>query len=522
MSLAWLGFPGWVLFVGLLPLLLLDDYFVREQSRFTSVSYWGHVYLAFLVWNGLATWWVMHATPVGAVLVVFLNSFLMSLVFWLAHLMRRRTQGNLGYLAYVVFWLSFEYFHYHWEIEWPWLTLGNGFANNVKVVQWYEFTGVLGGSLWVWMVNLLLFGVLRRYAASRRLKTVRWQVAMLGFVVLLPVIYSLYRYNAYSEKEDPREIVVVQPNIDPYSEQHDDAAVNDKLEKFIRLAEAEITPTTDFIVGPETVFEQQWEEENIPLYPQFSRLAGLTAASPHAALIIGASTYHIYREGEKVPASARLMRDGITRYDYYNSAIFTDKAGRLQVYHKSILVSGVEKMPFRKYLRFLEKFIIDLGGTTGSLGIQPEPTNFITSDSTQVATLICYESAFGGYLARFVRKGAGLVFIITNDGWWKNTPGYRQHFSFSRLRAIETRRSIARAANTGISGFINQRGDVLQQTSWWKEAVIHGQINVNNELTFYVKNGDYLARISLFASVLLILFLISLSLRGDKKSPHQF
>ena len=150
----------------------------------------------------------------------------------------------------------------------------------------------------------------------------------------------------------------------------------------------------------------------------------------------------------------------------------------------------------------------DLGGTTGSLGRQMEPTNFVLKNGTKVAPVICYESVFGGYLAQYIRKGAELIVVITNDGWWRNTPGYKQHFSFSRLRAVETRRSVARAANTGISCFINQRGDVFQPTPWWTETAISGEVNLNDEITFYVKYGDYIARVSMFAGALLLLFLI--------------
>ncbi len=161
-----------------------------------------------------------------------------------------------------------------------------------------------------------------------------------------------------------------------------------------------------------------------------------------------------------------------------------------------------------------------MGGTTGNLGSQEESSVFIADDSIKIAPVICYESVFGDYINSFVKKGAELIFIITNDGWWRNSPGYKQHFSFARLRAIETRRSIARAANTGISGFINQRGDVIQQTAWWQPDAISGELNVNDKITFYVKHGDYIARISLFMSVLLILYLISAELQKDKKNPH--
>ena len=133
-------------------------------------------------------------------------------------------------------------------------------------------------------------------------------------------------------------------------------------------------------------------------------------------------------------------------------------------------------MPFMKYLGFLKDIVFDIGGTSGNLGRQDEPSKFTAKDGVKIAPVICYESVFGEYVTQYVKKGAGLIFIITNDGWWRNTPGYKQHFSFARLRAIETRRSIARAANTGISCFINQRGDVVQPTSWWEKVVNSGEI----------------------------------------------
>ena len=133
----------------------------------------------------------------------------------------------------------------------------------------------------------------------------------------------------------------------------------------------------------------------------------------------------------------------------------------------------------------------------------------MAGDGTKIAPVICYESVFGEYITSYVQKGAQLIFIITNDGWWKNTPGYKQHMSFARLRAVETRRSIARSANTGISCYINQRGDVMQPTKWWVEASVKGKLNINSTITFYVKYGDYIARISLFSSILLLMIMLS-------------
>jgi len=514
LSLAWLGFPGWILFVALLPLLFLDDFFVNEKENYRGVSFFGHALLAFFIWNLVTTWWIMHASPAGAATAIILNSFFMALIWWLGHTARRRFSKNLGYLALIVFYLSFEFLHYHWDIEWPWLTLGNGFANNVKMVQWYEYTGVFGGSLWVLTVNILIYKILKKLVKKESFRHFLIEWISLAFIMLLPLSLSFGMYFNYSEEKNPKEIVLVQPNVNPYSESYTVAAEKKKLQKFIGLARKEAGNNTDFIVGPETVFERypEWEVSRIEYLQAYRELNNLIQGYPEAELMIGLSSSKIYGPGEKPSETARSMNG--TSYDVYNSALFINRAGESQLYHKSILVSGVEKVPYMKYLGFLKNLIIDLGGTSGNLGRQDEPTNFIASDGTEIAPAICYESIFGEYMTEFVRNGAGFIFIITNDGWWKDTPGYRQHLSFARLRAIETRRSVARAANTGISAFINQRGDILRQTDWWEDAVIKGTLNANNRITFYTQQGDYLARIASFLSVLLLLWLLTEKLRG--------
>lgn len=509
LSLAWLGFPGWTLFFAFIPLLFLDHYFVENKSEFRGVSFWGHAFLAFFIWNITTTWWIVHATAAGAAMAILANSFFMSLVWWLAHSARRNFKLNLGYIALLVFWISFEYFHYHWDIEWPWLTLGNGFANNVKMIQWYEYTGVFGGSMWVLMMNIVLFSIIRSVMKKRVPALIVFRSAAFILLLVLPTVISLIIYSSYVEKENPKNVVIVQPNIDPYSESYDLQAENQKMETFIRLAKTKADAETDFIVGPETLFENPsyWNEDQLQSNGQLRQLSGFLKSYPKAEMIFGVSSFKTYPDKKSAPPTARTRNN--KTYDMFNTAIFLDRAGEVQIYHKSVLVVGVEKMPFMKYLGFLGDVVINIGGTSNSLGRQDEPSNFVTKDGVQVAPVICYESVFGQFVTQYVQKGAQLIFIITNDGWWKNTPGYKQHESFARLRAIETRRSIARAANTGISCFINQRGDVSESTTWWTETAIKGSINANDKLTFYVKYGDSIARISLFVSILLLLFLMT-------------
>jgi len=508
LSLAWLGFPGWILFVAWLPLLVVDKYFVDRKEAYRGVSFWGHALITVFIWNILTTWWIMHATLVGAIMAIVANSFLMSLVWWLGHAARRRFNSNLGYIALIAFWISFEYFHFHWDIEWPWLQLGNGFANNVKIIQWYEYTGAFGGTLWVLSINFFIFKLLDLLSKGLHTRRSLATGVTLLLLIFVPVILSNRMYSNHEEKDHPKKITIVQPNVDPYSEEYNMQAEILKKDHFLELAERVSDSETDFIVGPETVFENPWywDEGKLKSNQFLSEMKQFTSLYPKAELLFGVSSFKIYPSEDLATPTARKSK-GIL-YDRFNTAIFVDRNGEEQIYHKSKLVVGVEKMPFMKYLGFIRDIVIDIGGTTGSLGRQEEASVFTSVDGTKVAPVICYESVFGEYVTDYVKQGAELIFIITNDGWWKNTPGYKQHMSFARLRAIETRRSIGRAANTGISCFINQRGDVSMATSWWVEAAISGTLNTNDEITFYAKYGDYIARVSLFFGGLLVLLMI--------------
>ena len=119
------------------------------------------------------------------------------------------------------------------------------------------------------------------------------------------------------------------------------------------------------------------------------------------------------------------------------------------------------------------------------------------------------EAVYGDFLADSVRRGAQVMFVITNDGWWGDTPGYRHHFAYARLRAVETRRAIARCANTGISGFISPRGEVLERSGWDEPAMLENTIPTNDALTLYVRGGDYIVRLCLLVLGLSLLYFVA-------------
>ena len=137
--------------------------------------------------------------------------------------------------------------------------------------------------------------------------------------------------------------------------------------------------------------------------------------------------------------------------------------------------------------------------------------------SGKIAPIVCYESVFSEFVATQTNIGAQLLCVITNDGWWGDTPGYKQHFSFARLRAIENRRWLIRSANTGKSGVINPAGEIVEETRWGAEKALSSEVQLLNTKTIYTVLGDYLGRSSAFLSVFIFIFAISKKIKPKNR-----
>jgi len=503
------GFAPFLL-VSWLPILFFEEVCATDGTRRSRKFLFFGAYFGFIVFNLLTTWWVKHASFFGAVAAVFCNSLFMALVFLLFHEVKRRKGSTIGYLSLVTFWIAFEHLHMDWDLSWPWLTMGNGLAGMPILAQWYEFTGVLGGSFWILTTNILLLHVMYSLIAFSQRYLLRRRLILAVISMVIPVAISVFIYYSYSEKSDPIDVVVVQPNVDPYNEKFSGLSERQQLQRILNLSDSVIALDTsarvDFLVAPETALPSGMWEEDLQMHPQTGIIRDYITNRKLGAVVIGAATNRLYPDSNQRSFTARKFSDAELYYDSYNTALMYGCDTNIQIHHKSKLVPGVEKMPFPAIFKYIEDFAIDLGGITGSLGVQEYPSVFHdTCIDRKVAPVICYESIYGDYLSQYVRSGAGLIFIITNDGWWDDTPGHRQHQAYARLRAIEFRRSIARSANTGISCFIDQRGDVQQPTGWWVPKAIRAKINYNRDLTIYAKHGDYLGIICLGVSALVML-----------------
>lgn len=507
------AFP--LVFVALIPLLLVEHQVYRHKYRPGKVLI--HAYITFFIYNLGATYWIYYAKggEVGAILAYFLNGFLMALVFLFFHLMKKYIGQKEGYISLLFYWVGFEYIHYHWELSWPWLNFGNTFAIVPEIVQWYSYTGVLGGTLWVLLVNFIGFKIANNVVFGKESFKVQTPlIYLLAALIVIPSLLSIWSYSSYIEKKSPLEIVVTQPNVDPYTEKFS-GNLEEQLNKFLDLADQKVTSQTQYVLAPETAISRMFDEEDFYASDTYKMLKERVQSWGGAALYLGASTYRIFDSINS--RASRSLLDGPGYWESYNTSVTIESNNPPQFIHKSKLVLGVEKIPFSNIFPWLEQLSIDNGGTSGTLGVEDGP-KVMQANGVVFAPSICYESVYGEFIAQQCRQGAEAIFIITNDGWWEDTPGHKQHHSFARLRAIENRRYVARSANTGISSVINQRGEVVQSTKYWEPAVIRETIQLNSEPTFYSIYGDVIGRSFTFVAALLLVYTFAKYLRRFGKT----
>lgn len=491
------------MFIALIPLLLVEH--TIYSNKLKSSKLFAYSYLTFFIYNLGTTWWIWNASEGGAILAFVLNSLLMAGVFQMYHITKKKVGKYEGYAAFIIYWVAFEYAHYQWELSWPWLNLGNVFANNVYLIQWYSITGVLGGTLWILLVNFIGFILcLHIFGLKKTIQSQLKLIALFCLLLFVPMSVSLVQYYNSEDVGTNTNVVLAQPNIDPYNEKFT-GSVNDQLDKICDLIDKKANDETDFVLAPETALPFTFYEDEVERIIYFHYLVERKAKWNNASLLIGASTKKFFKY-KKSRASKKLL-DGPGYEEYYNSSMLIDYHDKPRFVHKSKLVLGVEKVPFSHVFPSLEQLSIDNGGASGTLGIE-DYAQVLKSKHIKFAPVVCYESIYGSFIAEQCKKGAELIFIITNDGWWGNTPGYKQHLAFARLRAIENRKSVARSANTGVSAFINQRGDILSKTEYWKEASISAVMKRNRTKTFYAQNGDLIGRsLGLGALIFLVITL---------------
>lgn len=520
------GIPFFIFFA-FVPLLTMEHNIAKfSDIKRKSLAIFGLSYLTFVIWNAVTTGWLYNSKlPDGsnsllAVLFpVLTNAFFMSIIFHFYRLYKRSQGTYFGLVFFVVIWMAFEKLHLVWEFTWPWLNLGNVFADYHQFVQWYDTLGATGGSFWILICNVLAFYTFRIWEAGRKRKPLIKNVSILAGFIILPMLISLVKYYNYSPKSvGTLNVTMLQPALDPYNEkyQKDSLTIQSDLLKLgsensiIRLRGKE-TQNIDLYLAPETSLPGPGSisERGFNHSLLINNIMTFLTQHPKSVFAGGISSYYVYKDDEEKPVTASyLERQGIW-VDEYNSAIQIIPNQQPEVYHKAMLVPGVEIFPYINFFKpILGDVMLDLGGTTRSLGISKERKVFANPyNKSVIAPIICYESVYGEYVTDYVKKGANLLTIVTNDSWWGFSQGHKQLLDYAKLRAIETRREIARAANSGTSAHIDSRGDIIDDLPYGAKGALVAKVNLIDHETFYTKSGDFLSRLSMFVIGALLLFI---------------
>tara|TARA_B100000902_G_scaffold65151_1_gene71691 strand:+ start:1007 stop:2572 length:1566 start_codon:yes stop_codon:yes gene_type:complete len=509
-----------LVFFGLVPLLFVEDLISKDNLGKKYLRLFFYSYITFLTWNIATTWWIIYTTVPGAIFANIANSLFYSIIFLMYARVKRKIDMKAGSLFLITFWITFEKFHLNWDLSWPWLNLGNVFSERVEWIQWYEFTGVFGGSLWVLCSNFFLYDLFKKYKLISDKRRFYIRIIARVFIISIPIFISLMVKPEIIKGEE-FDVLITQPKIDPWDAKYKGSTDNIgyfKIFKEMTINDLE-NNQYDFIITPETYFSEGYGE-NIDFFKftkLYDSLNNYISKYNSTNLISGIQFYKLYQNQEKKPTkSANYVRDKLW-IDYYNSSINLSSNQEVEFNHKSKLVVGSEYMPFKNILEpIIGTVMIDLGGSTVSKGTQYSSDRKIFNHSKKdlkTIPIVCYETIYGEYVSDYVDLGANFITIITNDAWWGDTPGHRHLLSYARLRAIENRRYVVRSANSGVSTIINELGRYDKVLPFDTKGTLSGKVYTIDKRTFYSKNGDYIARVSMLLSGLL--FLLSFSKLKD-------
>ncbi len=448
-SLFWLGWVvgGFFLFFAFLPLLEIE---VLHRPSFVANGkwrFWGFTFLTFWIANVLLFLWLFSIGIIGALLLTLLNALVMCLPFVLFRLTKNSIDDAYGYFSLVLYWLAFEYAQLHAPWGFSGLVLGNAFANTPNWVQWYEISGVMGGSLWVLMINIFLFLALRSYyPANQRIFTFyAVVVAMIGFISSW-VIST--RYETSSER---LKVAFIQP----------------VLEGKKALPILQLPPKTDLLILPDLPNFMAWQDSTKS------------------------------KAGAVIQVKTTLEKKTALR-----EARFTAKDSPTTIHLQTRLLPTVE-LSLLPILFEYPPFATQQQAHTWKKG--DNYTTFSLHDSLQVAALLGYEGLFGHTVSRFTTQGADILVFLPQYEWGNSRIFSTYYFQYARLRAIEQRKSVIVVANQGISGFITPKGEIIQRSNYQLPEAQTQSLSIDSKLTFYAQQGDYFGRLAWFLAIALFL-----------------
>ncbi len=486
-----IGLDG-LAWVALVPLLWVLNG-VRPGEAFRRGVIFGIAhFLSLLYWLVPTMVIYGHLPAYLSVAILFLFAAILSLVFvaplTYGFALAARSPAR-ALLLFPVLWVAADFLRSFLFTGFPWELAGYSQYRQLHLIQILDIFGVYGLSGLIAFTNsALLLGCLAVTGKPWCGKPVRGRFAFAGLATAVALIGLTWGYGEMRiaqidrlAADAPRaRVAVIQGNIEQ-SQKWEPAFQKAAIEKYLRLSLSTRPDRPDLIVWPESAAPFYFLAE-VP--PTRFVMRGIAEAATH--FLIGAPAFEV--RGQKV--------------DYYNSAYLVDpRTEVLGRYDKAHLVPYGEYTPFKEYLPFLGKIVEHVGDFRAG-----EPGKTLEWLGRKLGIQICYEIIFPELAREQVRNGACLLITITNDAWYGKTAGPYQHFSLAVLRAVENRRVLARSANTGISGFIDPVGRLLDLTPLMEEAAVVREVPLLDTRTVYTRFGDVFAGACLVVSAAAVIW----------------
>jgi len=507
-----LSFPpsqfGILACVGFVPFLLLVDK-LELFGRFFRYSYY-----TFFLFSLIALYWVGGFTHgkdpylmIAGTALFLWEPLVLILPALLYFFIKKRLRSKFSALVFPFIWITMEWLYALGELAFPWLHIGNTQTYQLDKIQFADITGVYGISFWVLSINVLIYFLIKQIQLTSRISKPSYFLGLcIALVYIFPSFYRVDDSSFQNQKSKPLNVGIIQPNIDPWDKWEGANTFSGRwtqAQRYLNLIGKHVNDSLDIVVLPESAILL-----NLPAYPQQMEGFKSIVDSLNISVISGYVSVKFY-EKENAPPTSSLIKGTNVRYDSFNSIMFVEPNSELvQTYSKMRLVPFAERIPYADKVPFLIE-PLRWGVGISNWGLAHDSTVFITKKSgAKFLAMVCYESIFPEFVSKFVDNGAEFLVFTTNDSWWGNTSGARQHNQYSVLRAIENRRWVVRCANGGISSFVDPMGRMYAQTDMYTEAFIKHQIEPLHEKTFYTKHGDWFARIC--ASITGLVFLFSI------------
>ncbi len=495
--------------------------FVPIFSTFHLVkNKWWLVYLIFFIYHYATNWWISSwqkdTDPyllVSGFAVAFVHPLLFMFPFAILNLISNKIGYRKAIALFPFIWICFEWLHSLGDLAYPWLTLGYTQLYNHFWIQIADLGGVWLISFLIMFINILVYYLIEDFKNSKDRKIFfLWnsKVIAIFLILLLPYIYGFIRVREfkYQDLVANRELIrvgIVQPNINPWRKWETDAVSQIRTHQHIQDSLQSKIPNIDLFVWSETAITMY--DLDVNAYHNFSPFYDMT--SNNNSLLTGFADFRFLAPTEKPSFTTKyLFGDSTKPYDTYNSVLLLNPDKTFEIYHKNRLTPFGEQIPYAQILGFAKSFLEwNVGISSWAKGTEQNVLNMqTTSKQSKIAPIICIESIYPDYCRTFVRNGAEILVIITNDGWYDHTFGPLQHYLIASMRAIENRRFVVRCANTGISGIITPTGTSLIKAPQYQKVGIAGDVPKMNETTIYSLVGDILPYVSSFLTLIATLF----------------